>query len=138
MIFSVSITGKLQVCSQGSLDKHDVKRCCSEDQPCGENQGDCDDDDECSAGLYCAKNQCGPTFYQGADCCKPIDSFVLTSKCDGGTKGQMEECCDEDWRCGEGQGDCDDDDDCAPGLKCGKNNCDSNFYRGADCCYKGI
>ena len=39
--------------------------------------------------------------------------------------------------CGEGQGDCDDDDECAPGLKCGKSNCNSNFYEKADCCYKG-
>ena len=52
-----------------------IECCCSEEQPCGENQGDCDDHDECSSGLYCVKNSCGPRFYKGADCCKPIACY---------------------------------------------------------------
>ena len=39
--------------------------------------------------------------------------------------------------CCEGQGDCDDDDDCAKGLICGDDNCSARFYDGADCCIKG-
>ena len=52
-------------------------------------------------------------------------------------------CCSKDNRCGIGMGDCDDDTHCFPGLKCGTDNCWSDFriQNGfnwdfqADCCY---
>ena len=38
-----------------------------------------------------------------------------------------------------GSGDCDDDDECQDGLKCGTNNCPDKpgFTPGDDCCQKG-
>ena len=55
-------------------------------------------------------------------------------------------CCSRDNRCGIGMGDCDDDSHCIPGLKCGRDNCWSDFRIGngfnwdflADCCYGKI
>ena len=38
-------------------------------------------------------------------------------------------------KCGENEGDCDDDSHCKPGLKCGKDNCPSGFPSDYDCCY---
>ena len=35
--------------------------------------------------------------------------------------------------CGVGEGDCDNDDECGPGLKCGVNNCPGNPL--AECCF---
>merc|ERR1719445_669107 len=45
-------------------------------------------------------------------------------------------CCTTDFQCLEGEGDCDSDSDCAPGLVCGTNNCgaDSPFQDTHDCC----
>merc|ERR1711874_43318 len=49
-------------------------------------------------------------------------------------------CCDigqpGDGLCGEGEGDCDNDDGCAPGLKCGNDNCPAGMPSTHDCCYK--
>ena len=56
----------------------------------------------------------------------------LSGTCYGGNT-----CCD-DGICGEGEGDCDSDNDCLPGLICGKNNCiGSTFTSSDDCCVKG-
>merc|ERR1712223_188506 len=56
----------------------------------------------------------------------------------GGTLTEMD-CCgaDQDRQCGYGQGDCDADEECAKGLRCGRNNCKE--FRSwaeptADCC----
>ena len=47
--------------------------CCTAANPCGPNQGDCDNDDECSGDLRCGTNNClrdvGYLFDSGADCC---------------------------------------------------------------------
>jgi len=47
-------------------------------------------------------------------------------------------CCNSKRPCGVGEGDCDTDEDCGNGLKCGKRNC-AQFrpenFAGADCCY---
>ena len=51
--------------------------------------------------------------------------------CTGG-----DECCTEDNKCGEDEGDCDIDADCQDGLKCGSNNCKNGGDEAADdCCY---
>ena len=44
-------------------------------------------------------------------------------------------CCTKAHPCGEGDGDCDYNSECAPGLKCGVNNCPW-FGSGKDCCVK--
>ena len=51
-------------------------------------------------------------------------------------------CCTSTNQCGEGEGDCNSDDDCFGNLKCGEgngydNNCDTalGFGSESDCCY---
>ena len=44
--------------------------------------------------------------------------------------------CGEAIKCGENEGDCDNDSHCKAGLKCGTDNCPSNFPSYYDCCYK--
>ena len=56
------------------------------------------------------------------------------------TNGDME-CCTEQTKCRIGEGDCDNDDQCMPGLKCGSSadNCkmfDPAWVSNADCCYQ--
>ena len=56
--------------------------------------------------------------------------------CNGG-----DDCCSErvfgQLKCGKGEGDCDHDDDCQPGLFCGQDNCQgSGFDKSDDCCTK--
>ena len=50
-----------------------------------------------------------------------------------------DDCCTINSQCGEDEGDCDDDADCKPGLKCGIDNCSNkNGYQWDeydDCCY---
>ena len=44
-------------------------------------------------------------------------------------------CCTTTNQCGIGEGDCDTDSQCSGSLKCGTDNCGSNFPKGFDCCY---
>merc|ERR1711872_439455 len=92
---------------------------------CLEGEGDCDSDSDCQRGLLCGDNNCkGNSFDSTDDCC-----FKPQFKCRGG-----DSCC-RNGICGYGEGDCDSDDDCAHGLKCGSNNCrGSGFDRSDDCC----
>ena len=67
-----------------------------------------------------------------------------SEKCDWGG----DDCCGRTWmqgqwlatyRCGEGEGDCDWNSDCLPGLRCGSNNCRGNsalLDSSDDCCVK--
>jgi len=45
--------------------------CCTEEYPCGEDEGDCDSDSDCTGELVCGSNNCpkGTTFEDGDDCC---------------------------------------------------------------------
>ena len=48
--------------------------CCNSDCPCGENEGDCDNDSECDANLKCGQgngfdDNCPNTFPSWSDCC---------------------------------------------------------------------
>ena len=45
-----------------------------------------------------------------------------------------DDCCTPSNKCGEDEGDCDSDNDCQGGLKCGTNNCQWGDWD--DCCYK--
>lgn len=49
--------------------------CCTSDYPCGEEEGDCDEDSECEEGLKCGRNNCPDeeTFESGDDCCYEPD-----------------------------------------------------------------
>merc|ERR1711962_1570721 len=109
--------------------------CCSSTNKCGEGEGDCDNDNECQSGLVCGKDNC-QSFIPGAnsqaDCCvKP----AVATNCNGSTSAWS--CCSANSKCGHGEGDCDSDNECQSGLKCGKDNC-RDFHSGAaaaaDCC----
>jgi len=112
--------------------------CCSADSKCGHGEGDCDTHDDCEDGMFCGANNCEDFNTDdpatGSDCCYKPD-------CNG--HGLAFNCCGPDSKCSEGQGDCDADEDCADGLKCGFNNCadfTDNTIDGAapdvnaDCC----
>ena len=56
--------------------------------------------------------------------------FLYLAKCTGG-----DDCCSQDNKCGLGEGDCDHDSDCLPGLRCGLDNCGgSGWEYFDDCC----
>ena len=60
-------------------------------------------------------------------------SFVTgqTTGCNGG-----DSCCTSTNQCNIGEGDCDKDSHCLPGLKCGKDNCiGDGFDKTDDCCF---
>jgi len=134
---------------------------CTSTHMCSEGQGDCDFDNDCATGLTCGVNNCREfnlNAQERADCCykqppteaptsdptfgpSPRPSPSPTeSPISSGHGG------DADWnycklwkKCSEGEGDCDSDFECAPGLTCGDDNC-RDFHHtaveGADCCYK--
>jgi len=109
---------------------------CTSGVPCVSGEGDCDSDNHCTgAGVICV-NDNGPKFGQivGNDVCAPAhcangvkDGPETGIDCGGpcgaclstctGTPGGSTFCgaC----LCGVGQGDCDQDADCVPGLVCG-------------------
>jgi len=107
--------------------------CCGKDgYKCGKGEGDCDTHSDCQHGLVCGSNNCvddgiWTRFTKSDDCC--------TERCEGG-----DDCCGKDGhKCGKGEGDCDKDDDCQTGLKCGTNNCkgptfNHGFLNADDCC----
>ena len=82
---------------------------CSEECPCSEGQGDCDDDFDCKAGLTCAENA-GPQygFSEDVDICLsetdvPFDDMDFCTPANP---------------CSNGEGDCDTDNDCVEGSVC--------------------
>ena len=56
--------------------------CCTPDQKCGVNEGDCSDDSDCYPGLVCGTKNCpkGVGFDDRADCCEPISGIFKPSK----------------------------------------------------------
>ncbi len=91
-------------------------RFCTACGPCGTGQGDCDSDAECAPGLQCVDNvgaQFG--FAGGVDVCLPGgEPPTCTSSLGRGDFCSTPGC----GPCGIGQGDCDSDAECAPGLRC--------------------
>ena len=47
-----------------------LNECCSEENPCGVGEGDCDHDNECEGELTCGKNNCADFPSPKADCCE--------------------------------------------------------------------
>ena len=133
--------------------------CCTRSKPCVVGEGDCDNDNECHGNLKCGEGKKGgrdnnckklfnSTWHSEADCC--YDPYKIdrgdqgcpaTSKWDDG----VTECCSSSNPCEEGEGDCDNDNECRGNLKCGdlvedrNNNCKKHFNSiwnfEADCCY---
>ena len=87
---------------------------CSSGSPCGEDEGDCNSNDECQAGLDCGSDNCPASlgFDSEIDCC-----FFNDNPCD-------DTCYMESWK---GDGACDD----------GNNNCGCE-WDGGDCCGENV
>ena len=70
--------------------------CCQEHGPCGEYEGDCDDDDECEAGLVCGLDNCQALdgeWPESADCCVPIGSRVFLLQAQHQSTQAASQCC---------------------------------------------
>ncbi len=105
-------------------------RFCTDCGPCGEGQGDCDSDAECATGLTCANNV-GESFGFGpkVDVCTAGDQPICTLPPGHGRF------CTECGPCSSGQGDCDSDAECRPGLTCQRNvGAQFGFSEGVDVC----
>ena len=104
--------------------------CCSEECPCQEGEGDCDEDSHCQEDLVCGTNNCPIDGDHQGDCCE--------APC--GCHKQCQpphddwDCCTEECPCREGEGDCDEDSHCQGDLVCGTNNCVLDGDPEADCC----
>jgi hypothetical protein len=101
---------------------------CSSGCPCAEGQGDCDGDSECKPGLVCAKDV-GANYGQPAwvDLCQkkgsapaPAPGPSAPGPSQGCHQGQIFGLtyCSPGCPCSGGEGDCDSDADCKPGLVC--------------------
>ncbi|MEM6454006.1 MAG: hypothetical protein AAF772_02830 [Acidobacteriota bacterium] len=126
-------------------------RYCTECGPCGSGVGDCDSDDECAGNLVCAEDR-GPDFGFGAR----VDVCLAPGGGNGGGGGNPNPnpnpnptpdpnaCpiengqpgfCNRCGPCAAGQGDCNEDTDCLPGLVCVQNNGpDFGFRPALDVC----
>ena len=107
----------------------DIANCCSTTNLCGLYQGNCQIDEHCTYDLICGTNNCGNDFPVGTNCCR------MPFPCNG-THERTESCCSSTNLCTVNEGNCQVDSDCIGNLRCGKNNCDSNFPKGTNCCYK--
>ena len=102
---------------------------CSADCPCEEGEGDCDEDYECGAGMYCALDVGADYGYvDGTDVCLPFPG------CHQAIPGRYN-FCTAGCPCNEGEGDCDEDYECATGLYCAADvGPDYGFVEGTDVC----
>ena len=109
--------------------------------PCGEGQGDCDDDTECEGSLVCGHMNCMNSTV--SDCCTQQcnnDSDCLNQECNTENKQCRLDSYSTDWSncsldspCSNGEGDCDNDAECDGSLLCGINNCEGGLSN-MDCC----
>ena len=101
--------------------------CCTIDFQCGRNEGHCDKDEVCKDSLRCKNANCLNTLPSSVNCCEEVINGDWTF-------------CSSKYPCGDNDGDCDNDNECKEGLKCGSNNCDTSlgFHSSADCCYDDV
>jgi len=101
---------------------------CTQANPCNAGQGDCDNDDGCAGALKCGINNCPAGNDPLADCCyDPTDAAITGAACDGSGLNVWSCCATKTGGCGEGEGDCDNDGECAGALVCGRNSCNSQY-----------
>ena len=54
--------------------------CCTQDNPCGLGQGDCDINHDCTGGLVCGQDNCNikefPSFDSTDDCCMDPSKYL--------------------------------------------------------------
>ena len=65
--------------------------CCKEQGPCGEGEGDCDQDNECAGSLECGQDNCAwgmDPLGSWDDCCQdPATTTTSTTSCDSSSCG---------------------------------------------------
>merc|ERR1719394_1628839 len=98
----------------------------------------CDYDTECGANRGCRNGGCTDCVGEGEECAwsnraAPIccrkglkcvkESFGGVGFCRWDRHHGGDSACTPDNKCGHTEGDCDKDDDCKDGLKCGTDNC---------------
>lgn len=87
---------------------------CSSDCPCPDETGDCDSDADCAPGLRCY-HDIGDYYGYGDS---EID--ICLASCPAVPVGGWDFCTSE-CPCDDGEGDCDSDSECAPGMQCIRN-----------------
>jgi len=100
--------------------------------PCGQGEGDCDDDSECRSGLVCSQNVgASYGFASGVDVCEAPSGGSGGCALPNGDFAFCEDC----GPCDSGQGDCDSDSECKSGLTCVYNvGANYGFASGVDVC----
>ena len=103
----------------------EVEDSCASGIHLGVNEGNCNCHAQCQIGLGCASCPAFLGYNSDINCC-------TTNGVDNGEWGF----CSTSEPCGIHEGDCDDDDECKDGLKCGNSNCPISFGFGpeVDCC----
>lgn len=101
--------GSLELDCHGSL-----YNACTPDCPCDDGVGDCDDDEDCADGARCLHDAGASYGYEDPE----VD--VCASGCPTIGAGSWNFCTPE-CPCPAGVGDCDGDEDCAPGLVCNRD-----------------
>ena len=61
--------------------------CCTSENPCGLNRGDCDLNDHCMNDLVCGIANCGEGFPVNSDCCETSGTYI-SSLIISGSKSQ--------------------------------------------------
>jgi len=110
--------GNTNGCHQGSKFGWEY---CSAACPCDDGEGDCDNDSHCKPGLKCV-HDVGASYgtTNTVDVCKPAGTTPPPpppTSCHKGNKFGWEYC-SAACPCDDGEGDCDNDSHCKPGLKC--------------------
>lgn len=92
----------------------------------GAGEGDCDTDEDCGGSLICKQN-IGKAVHANASASLDICDYPPDPGC-GSRANCAPDCCTPDCPCGLGEGDCERDVDCRPGLIC-LENVGANFGR---------
>ena len=97
---------------------------CTGNNPCSEDEGDCDNHEQCKENLKCGTDNCRSSlgFDSFYDCCYSLE----------------EDGCTVENPCTKNQGDCDSHEECQNGLACGLNNWPNplGLDPDIDCCYQ--
>ncbi|MCK6588092.1 MAG: trypsin-like serine protease [Polyangiaceae bacterium] len=107
-------------CPDFSAASPDPDFCTNPDCPCTYGEGDCDSDRECGGELVC-RHDIGPAVGLPSTydlCVYPTDPGCPAYD----AASPSETFCSAGCPCDLGEGDCDSDSQCRPGLKCGTNN----------------
>ena len=113
-----------------------VYDCCTSQNPCSVGVGGCNYDSDCQGNLICGGMNgasCGPDAPRDFRCCVDPNNIPAPSPTTCNSFLDWN-CCNNQYPCGQGSGDCDSDDHCAGDLICGDGNCGPNAPAGFDCC----